>query len=94
VSKPQSHGASALANNEITEPTEAKRELSFGSKVGRALEKLLQLNSDEFEELANAPTSIRERFAKRRGELLDVLEPAVKTAVLAAATASEPKAAE
>jgi hypothetical protein len=87
--KNQTQGATPPANE-----TKATKELSFGSKVGRGLTKLTELNEAEQVELATSPDSIRSRYAKRRSDLLDGLDPAVKQAVLAAAVAVAPKAAE
>lgn len=78
----------------VTSTAKVAKELTFGSKVGRGLQKLTELNEAEENELENSPDSIRSRYAKKRSELLDGLEPAVKTAVLAAAVAVAPKAAE
>lgn len=72
-------------------PPKATKELGFGARVGRALQKLTDLNESEADELANAPQSIRERYAKKRDALLGELEPAIKSAVLGAAVAVAPK---
>lgn len=74
--------------------TEPARELTFATRVGRALGKLLEINESELHELQASPETIKAKHAKRRAELLAGLEPAVKAAVLGAATAGETKAAE
>lgn len=84
--------ASAPAATDTTAETKPHKELTFGSKVGRGLTKLTELNEAELVELATSPESIKTRYAKRRAELLDGMDPAVKTAVLAAAVTVAPKA--
>lgn len=63
------------------------RELSDGARIGRALTRLQAINEAERQALSASPTSIAARFALRREALLDELEPGVRAAVLAAATA-------
>lgn len=92
MSRPQAQGATPPTESKID--TKPAKELTFGSKVGRGLTKLTELNEAEQTELATSPESIRSRYAKKRDELLNGMEPAVKTAVLAAAVAVMPKAAE
>lgn len=74
----------------VTAAAKVTKELSFGSKVGRGLQKLTELNEAEENELVNSPESIKSRYAKKRAELLDGLESPVKAAVLAAAVAVQP----
>lgn len=74
-----------------SKPTTRPR--TFGSLVGSALTKLTAINDAEREELANAPESIRQRFAERRSKLLAELDPQVQQAVLAAASAATQESA-
>lgn len=76
-----------------TEPKPA-RILSEGAVIGRALTKLQALDTAEENELTQSPTTIRQRFAKRRDELLGELAPSVRAAVVAANKASRGEAAE
>lgn len=76
-----------------TTATKPAKELTFGSRVGRGITKLQAINDAEAAELAASPDEIKARHAKKRESLLAEMDPAVRGAVLAAATASAPKAA-
>jgi hypothetical protein len=75
--------------------TKATRTATDGGTIGKAINKLLALNEAEQIELETTPATVREKFSARRQALLDGLEPHIKQAVLAAASAmNTPKAAE
>ncbi len=63
-------------------------ELSFGSRVGRALSKLQAIDDAERFELEQSPASIRSKYEKKREALLGELDPSIRAAVVAAAAAS------
>jgi hypothetical protein len=82
----------ATKKTETTEPKPA-RILSDGAIIGRALTKLQALDAAEENELAQSPATIRQKYNKRRDDLLLGLVPSVRAAVVAANKASRGEAA-
>lgn len=83
-----------------TKATETKAEgkvtkaLNTGTMIGRAVDKLASINDAEVAELAQSPSAIKEKFAKKRDALFAELNPNVRAAVIAAAVAmAAPKVA-
>ncbi len=74
-----------MATSKESKPARA---LSEGAVIGRALTKLQALDEAEETELAQSPAAIREKYAKRRSDLLADLAPSTRAAVIAANKAS------
>lgn len=72
-------------------PTQTKRTTSAGVLCGRLYDRIKLLNSEEDAELKNAPSSIRERFAKKRADLLEKASPEVAATVAKWLKAEEPE---
>lgn len=70
-----------------------KKTLSDGAIIGRALTKLQALDAAEEAELAQSPAAIREKYMRRRNDLLIDLAPSLRAAVVAANKASRGEAA-
>lgn len=77
---------------QVTQSAETKTKTrTFGGKVGAAITRIQSIRSAEQTELAQSPSAIKEKYAKRLDSFLAELEPEVKRAALAAATAMDPK---
>lgn len=65
----------------------ASRSLSTGVIVGRAAERLLELEQEEREALARSPEAIKAAFAKKREEVLAKLTEKQRDGAIAMANA-------
>jgi hypothetical protein len=74
------------------EETKATRTLTDGVTVGRAADRLMRLDNEEREALAQSPTAIKELFAKKRDAVLSGLSDAQRKGALAMAEAMKPSA--
>ncbi len=64
------------------------RTLTPGVVIGRAIQKMQEIDADEAEALEQSPTQIRALYQAKRDELLNSLEEKQRKVVIAAVAAS------
>jgi hypothetical protein len=86
------NASSATADAEQTQGEDGKatRNLTTGVIVGRAAERLLKLENDERDALANTPATIKAAYAKKKDEVLASLTEAQRKGALAMVEAMRP----
>jgi hypothetical protein len=89
--RPQQTTGTPPTTQAETKPDAKAKTLSPAVVLGRAIQKLCDLDIEETEALAKSPSKIKDEFAKKRAAVLESLTESQRKSAVAAVAANRPE---